>query len=51
MYLYKIRRPSSGGGKILNVDGQEAGWRVLKLDNFHGLHLCIIPNFLEEIHL
>ena len=33
-----------GGGRILDVDGQGGGgsW---KLDNFHGRHMCIIPNY------
>ena len=32
-----------GGEKILDVDGQGCvgSW---KLDNFHGRHMCIVPN-------
>ena len=32
-----------GGGKILNVDGNGGGG-FCKLDNFHGCHMCIVPN-------
>ena len=38
----KLDVQGQGDVKILNVDGQK-GWGVLKLDNFHGRHMCIVP--------
>ena len=41
------------GWKNFDVDGQGVG--VLKLDNFHGRHMCIVPKeeknlFLDTVH-
>ena len=39
IWSFKLGRPSQGGGKFLDVDGQGRGgsW---KLDIFHGRHVC-----------
>ena len=31
------------GGRILDAAGQ-GEWRVLKISNFHGRHMCIVHN-------
>ena len=43
---FKIGRPKSKGGKMLDVDRQRGG-RSWKLDNFYGRHMCIVPNFCK----
>ena len=42
-FRLKLDVQGQGGGIILDVDAQEGGgsW---KSDNFHGCHMCIIPN-------
>ena len=42
--IFIIGRPKSGGGKILDADGQGVGWGSWKLDNFHGSNMCIVSN-------
>ena len=53
---------SFGGGLLLKLDVQdqgvedfwtlmdEAGGRSRKLDNFHGCHMCIVPNSYYHMH-
>ena len=38
----KLDFQGQGGGRMLDVDGQ-GGWGSWNLDNFHGCHICIIP--------
>ena len=44
IYL-KLDVQSQGSGRILYVTGQ-SGWGVLKLDNFHGRHMCIVATYI-----
>ena len=46
----KLDVQAQGGGRILNVDGQGSGGS-LKLDNFHGRHMCIIPKVFAILAL
>ena len=42
----KLDIQGQGDGRILDVEGQR-GWGSWKLDNFHGCHMCIIPNSMS----
>ena len=41
---FKLDVQGLGGGRILDVGGQGGGWSP-KLDDFHGLCMCIIPKY------
>ena len=45
-FYLKLDAQGQGGGRILDVDRQwgEGSW---KLDNFHGLHMCIISKMID----